>query len=398
MLEDAPRMDPTSAWIQDPVALLAYLCGVVALVFQGGRWPPLAPLFNRLPALVWTYFIPMLSTTAGLIPSESPLYRSLARYLLPASLVLLLLSSELKAVARLGRTALLVMTAGMAGIVLGCVLGFVALDPWLPPDSWKAVGALAGTWTGGSANLVAVGAALNIPSELQGIIIIVDTVVGYTWMGVLISLAARQDAFDRWNRADRAALGEVGQDLLARPPARAPSVADLTLMVGLAVVITAACIAAGQRLPPVGQVLNASSWAIVLLTTICLGLSLTPLSRLQRDAGASTLGYAGFYVLLASVGAQGDLRRLLDHPHFVVLGVIVIVVHALVLFATLRLLRAPLFFLGAASQACLGGYSSAPIVAAIYQPAMAPVGLLLAVLGNVVGTYLGLLVAQVLAP
>ncbi|PYQ49943.1 MAG: hypothetical protein DMF78_16985 [Acidobacteria bacterium] len=61
------------------------------------------------------------------------------------------------------------------------------------------------------------------------------------------------------------------------------------------------------------------------------------------------------------------------------------------------MMRAPLFFLGAASQAWVGGYSSAPLVAAIYQPAMAPVGLLLAVLGNVVGTYLGLAVAQVLS-
>ena len=384
--------------IQDPVLVFAYLAAVVALVFQVARWPALRPLFDRLPALVWTYFLPMLSTTAGILPAESPVYRAIARYLLPASLSLLLLSSELKAIARLGRTALLVMTAGMAGIMLGGIAGFLALRPWLPPDAWKAVGALVATWIGGSANLVAVANALDLSPELQGVLIIVDTVVAYTWMGFLISFAARQEAFDRWNKADRAAVEGVGARLasVVGKETRPPTVADMTLMVGLAVVLTVACLEIGALLPPVGQVLNAFSWAIILLTTAALLLSLTPLARLEQ-VGASTVGYAGFYLLLASVGAQGDLRKVLSHPQFVLLGVIVIAVHAVFLFAALRLLRAPLFFLGAASQACVGGYSSAPLVAAIYHPAMAPVGLLLAVLGNVVGTYLGLAVAQVLS-
>ena len=384
--------------IQDPVLVFAYLAAVVALVFQVARRPALRPLFDRLPALVWTYFLPMLSTTAGILPAESPVYRAIARYLLPASLSLLLLSSEIKAIARLGRTALVVMTAGMAGIMLGGIGGFLVLRPWLPPDAWKAVGALVATWIGGSANLVAVANALSLSPELQGVLIIVDTVVAYTWMGFLISFAARQDAFDRWNKADRATVDGVGARLasVGDKRTRPPTVADMTLMVGLAVVLTAACLKIGSLLPPVGQVLNAFSWAIILLTTVALLLSLTPLARLE-EAGASTVGYAGFYLLLASVGAQGDLRKVLSHPQFVLLGVIVIAVHAAVLFAVVRLLRAPLFFLGAASQACVGGYSSAPLVAAIYHPAMAPVGLLLAVLGNVVGTYLGLAVAQVLS-
>ncbi len=168
----------------------------------------------------------------------------------------------------------------------------------------------------------------------------------------------------------------------------------LAYLAGL--VLTAVCLRAGAMLPPVGQVLTPFSWAIILLSTIALALSLTPLARLEA-AGASTLGYAGFYLLLASVGAQADLRRIVAHPTFVLLGVIVIAVHALFLLVAVRLLRAPLFFYAAASQAWTGGVSSAPVVAAIYHPAMAPVGLLLAVLGNVLGTYLGLLMAQLLS-
>jgi uncharacterized membrane protein len=387
-----------AALITDPVLLLAYLAGVVALVFQVSRMPRLQGLFDRLPALVWTFFIPMLSTSVGLTPDDSSLYRAMARYVLPASLVLLLISSELKAIARLGRTALVVMAAGCAGVALGCGVAFLILRPWLPPEAWKAAGALAGTWIGGSANLIAVGTTLGLSPELQGIVIIVDTVVGYTWMGLLIYFAGHQERFDRWNGADRSAVDGVSARLAERKAraTRPTTLADVTLMVGLALVLTAACLWLGGQLPPVGRVLNAFSWGIILLTTTALLLSLTPLSRLE-EAGASTLGYAGFYLLLASVGAQGDLRKVASHPQFVLFGVIVIVVHALVTLLAIRLLHAPLFFFGAASQACVGGYSSAPVVAAMYQPSMAPVGLLLAVLGNVIGTYAGLLVAQALS-
>lgn len=383
--------------LEQPVLILAYLAGLVALVFQLARWAPLSPLFERLPALVWTYFLPMLSTTVGILPAESPVYQALARYLLPACLVLLLLSSDVKAVARVGRTALLVMVVGMLGIVLGAVAGFFLLRPWLPPGAWKAVAALVGTWIGGSANLVAVGRALDLSPELQGVIIIVDTVVGYSWMGFLIWLATRKTRVDRWTGADRSLLDDVAARLTAlrEKTARPTQVSDLTLMVGLALGLTALCLAAGARLPELG-VLNAFGWAILLLTSVALLLSLTPLARLE-SAGASTVGYAGFYLLLASVGAQGDLRRVWSHPQFVLLGVIVLAVHGALLFAALRLLRAPVFFLGSASQACTGGYASAPVVAAIYEDSMASVGLLLAVLGNLVGTFVGLAVGQLLS-
>jgi uncharacterized membrane protein len=384
--------------IQDPVAITAWLAALVALVFQLERRERLRPLFERLPALVWAYFLPMLSTTAGVLPADSPVYGQLARHLLLPCLVLLLLSSELRTVARLGRTALVVMAAGAAGVTLGALIAYGLLRPWLPPDAWKVTSALAATWIGGSANLVAVATALETPAALQGVAIVVDTVVGYAWMGVLIWMAGRQRAIDHRLGADRGAIEAVAARMRERRAGEPhpPSVADLTLMVGLALGLSALCLQAGTALPPVGRVLGAFSWAVVLLTTLALLLSLTPLARLER-AGASRLGYAGFYLLLASVGAQADLRQVAAQPLFVLLGLIVIATHAALLFATVRLLRAPVFFLGAASQACIGGYSSAPIVAAIYEPQMAPVGLLLAVLGNVAGTYAGLAVAHALS-
>jgi uncharacterized membrane protein len=201
-------------------------------------------------------------------------------------------------------------------------VAFLVLRPWLPPDAWKAAGALAGTWIGGSANLIAVGTTLGLSAELQGVVIIVDTVVGYTWMGLLISFAAHQDRFDRWIGADRSVVEGVGARLAERKArgSRPIAVADATLMVGLALVLTAACLWAGAQLPPVGRVLNAFSWAIILLTTIAL-LPRSRRSRAWRRPGpppsatpASTAARVG--------GAPGNLRRVAS-PQFVLFGVIV---------------------------------------------------------------------------
>jgi uncharacterized membrane protein len=384
--------------IESPFALLATLAASVALVFRLEALPAFAPLFRRLPAIFWIYFLPMLASTAGLLPTASPLYGALTRHLLPAALVLILLSSDLRAIARLGPRALGAMAAAAAGVAVGAVVAFLLFRDALGSEAWKGLAALTGTWIGGSANLLAVATALELSPDAQGVAILVDTVVGYSWMGILIALSARQPALDRRLGADRAEVAAIGARIAARleRDRRPTTVGDVTLLVALALGVSALAMELGRRLPPVGEVLSPFAWGIVLVTTAGLLLSLTPLAKLD-GAGASSLGYGGFYLLLAAVGAQADLGRIVTQPLWIVAGVVVIAVHALVLVVALKLMRAPSFFLGAASQASIGGYSSAPIVAEIWQPGLAPVGLLLAVVGNVLGTYLGLAVGQLLA-
>jgi len=384
--------------LREPFVLLATLAAIVALVFRLEKLPALEPLFRRLPAIFWVYVLPMIATSAGLLPDESPLYGILTRNLLPASLVLILLSSDLKMILRLGPRALGAMLAAVFGVGLGAIVAFLLLGRYLGPEGWKGLAALVGTWTGGSINLLAVATSLGLSPDAQGIAIVVDTIVGYSWMGILIALSARQAALDRRLRAGRREVGEIGlrvADRLERDR-RPTTTADATLLVGIALVVAAGGMAIGRALPPVGDVLNAYAWGILTVTTIGLLLSLTPLAKYD-GAGASSLGYAGLYLLLAAVGAQADLKKVVAQPLWIVAGAIIIAVHALVLLGALRLMRAPSFFLGAASQASTGGYASAPVVAEIYQAGLAPVGLLLAVVGNVVGTYLGLAVGQLLA-
>ncbi len=384
--------------LSSPFAILAALASLVAVVFQLAERPTLEPLFRRLPPVFWVYALPMLATSAGLLPATSPLYGALSRFLLPASLALILLSSDLRAVARLGPRALAAMAAAAVGIASGSLVSFLLFGRALGEGAWKVYAALTGTWIGGSANLVAVATALGIPADAQGIAILIDTVVAYSWMAFLIYLSGRQAALDRRLRADRAEVAAIGARVAGRleHDRRPTSTADATLLVGLALALAAFAMEIGRRLPQVGEVLSPFAWGILILTSVGLLLSLTPLARYD-GAGASSLGYAGFYLLLAGVGAQADLRNVLAQPLWIAAGAVVLLVHASVLLVALRLLRAPAFFFGTASQAAIGGYSSAPVVAEIYQPGLAPVGLLLAVVGNVLGTYLGLAVGQLLA-
>jgi len=381
-----------------PLAIVAGLAAIVAIVFQAAERRRFEPLFRRLPPVFWVYVVPMVATSLDVLPAESPLYGALARNLLPASLALILLSSDLKAITRLGPRALAAMAAAALGVTAGAVISFLAFGRALGEGSWKVFAALTATWIGGSANLIAVATSLGLPADAQGVAILIDTVVAYTWMALLIAVSGRQASLDRRLGADRAEVATIGARIADRlqRDRRPTSVADATLLVGVALAVSVIAMALGRRMPPVGDVLTPFAWGILILTSVGLVLSLTPLARYD-GAGASSLGYAGFYLLLASVGAQANLRNIVTQPLWIVAGAVVIAVHGLVLLAALRLLRAPAFFFGAASQAAIGGYSSAPIVAEIYQPGLAPVGLLLAVVGNVLGTYLGLAVGQLLA-
>ena len=227
-------------------------------MLQLERRPRLAPLFRRLPAVFWIYLLPMLATSAGLLPAASPLYPALTRYLLPASLALILLSSDLRAIARLGPRALGAMAAASAGVALGAVVALLLFRDALGPEAWKGLAALTGTWIGGSANLLAVSGALGLSPDAQGIAILVDTLVGYSWMGVLVALSSRQPRFDRWLGADRSELTAIGARLASRleRDRRPTSTRDAALLVGLALAVAALALASGSRLPPLGEVLT----------------------------------------------------------------------------------------------------------------------------------------------
>jgi uncharacterized membrane protein len=233
----------------------------------------------------------------------------------------------------------------------------------------------------------------------MGPIIVVDTVVGYGWMAVLLFLSSQQARFDRWNRASLESLESANRRIEEVAVRLRPiDVRAAAVIVGIAFAGSVLAINAGAALPAIGNptIISSTTWAVLIVVTGGLLLSFTPVSRLEEQ-GASKLGYAALYLLLSAIGAQADLRAVLSAPVFLLAGIVWIAIHAAVLLLTARLLRAPLFFFATGSMANIGGVASAPVVAGVYHPAMAPVGLLMAVGGYVLGIYGGLLCAWLLS-
>lgn len=381
--------------LTDSTQIFVFLILVIGLVYWISSRAKLAPFFRFLTPVLWIYFLPMLATTFGILPAESPVYSWIRDHLLPAALILLLLSANLPTIARLGGKALLTMFAGTFGIVIGGPIVVLLFKYGLPEQSWKAFAALSGSWIGGSHNMVAIAESIGTPESLLGPIIVVDTVVGYTWMGIVIALSAFQDRFDKWTGADRSVVEEINQRLLKMNEAKRRPLKffDLAVMMSLAFGGGYLCLELGKWLPPLGEVVTSFAWTVILVTTLGLVLSFTRFSNLEY-AGASHLGNFALFLLLASIGARADLKAILEVPLFFLAGVVWIAIHAICLFLAGKLLKSPMFLIATSSQANIGGPVTAPIVASVYQSSMAPVGLLMAVLGSILGIYAGLFCAQ----
>lgn len=381
--------------ITNPLLIIAVLLTIEALVLALSRHERTRRFFDLLPAVFWIYFLPMLAATCGLITTKSPVYGMITTWLLPASLVLLLLPVDLKAILRLGPTALAMFFIGTAGIMAGTVLSFALFKPLAGTEFWSGFGALSASWTGGSANMIAVKEALSVPDAVFAPMVIVDTVVPYLWMGFMIAMVGQQPAFDRWNRSDRSILDHFGEQAvqhLATSGSRRTA-AGILLTLGVAFAGGAAAHLIARQLPQIRDVITAYTWTIMVVTLIGILLSFSPVRALERS-GATRTGYDLLYFVLTAIGAKASVASIGSALLLIAAGLLIVTVHACVLLLGARLLRAPLFLVAAASQANIGGVASAPVVAEVYHPGLASVGLLLAILGNIVGTWMGIVCAQ----
>jgi uncharacterized membrane protein len=390
-------MESPRVLISDWPSLLA----IFAVIVGGIHWlrsrPALRGFFRIAPPILWVYFVPMVGTSLGIFPKSSPFYDEAIRLLLPPGLVLLLLSSDARSLVKLGPKALGTMLFGTAGVVIGGPLALLLFRAWLPPDTWMGMGALSGSWIGGSSNMVAIKESLGTPEDIFGVMIVVDVLIGYGWMGVVMALSGYQDSIDRFFKVDRTIVDDLNRRVADyRTSQRRPTeFNDLAIIFAIGMGAGWICTWLGAWLPPIGSIISAFGWTVILASTIGIGLSFTPAERLE-GAGASLVGNLLLYMLLTTLGAQADMRAVFGAPLFFLVGIVWIAFHAAILFLGGRLLNAPMFLIATASQANIGGVVSAPIVASVYQPSLAPVGLLLGVLGNILGLYAGLLCATLL--
>ncbi|WKZ58727.1 MAG: DUF819 family protein [Cyclobacteriaceae bacterium] len=397
--------------ITNDAVVLGLLMVILAFVFKtaSSEKPFWQKFYTYVPSLLLCYFLPSILNSTGIISGEqSGLYKIASRYLLPASLVLLTLSIDLKAIMRLGPKAVIMFLAGTVGVVIGGPLAIMIVSVFNPDlvggegaDAvWRGMTTVAGSWIGGGANQAAMLEVFGASAALFSIMVTVDVIVANVWTAAILYSAGRADKIDAAFKADSSAIEDVKRRIenFRLSVMKMPKLADTMLIFGIGFGLTGLSHFLSDYIVPYIKSLPAEweldrlsldspfFWIVVLATTFGLLLSFTKARNLE-GVGASRLGSALLYVLVATIGMQMDLKSIYYNIELFMVGGIWILIHVGILLLTAKLIKAPFFFTAVGSMANIGGAASAPIVASAFHPSLAPVGVLLAVLGYALGTY-----------
>ncbi|ARN76608.1 hypothetical protein BST97_00520 [Nonlabens spongiae] len=409
---------------QDTI-VFGMLAVCLALVFytssiKDGFW---SKFYKYVPALLMCYLLPSILSSLGVVSGEewnefndagnivenkSSLYFMASRYLLPAALVLMTLSIDLKAVFNLGPKALIMFLTGTVGIVIGGPLAILIIGTFSPETVggegydavWRGLSTLAGSWIGGGANQAAMLEVYKFNRSEYGAMLLVDVVVANVWMAILLLGIGKSAKIDRWLGADNTAIESLKAKVsnFSTSVKREATLTDIMVMLGVAFGTVAFGHFCGDFLAQkfsemsvinnnryLSFLVNSFFWLIFISTVIGIILSYTPIKNYE-GAGASRIGSIFIYILVAAIGMGMDLRQVTEKPMLIVLGLVWMAIHAGLLILIAKMIKAPYFFLAVGSQANVGGATSAPVVAAEFHPSLTTVGVLLAVFGYVVGT------------
>lgn len=340
---------------------------------------------------------------------HSYLYFVASRYLLPASLLLLCLGIDLKGIMRLGPKAVTMFLAGTVGVILGGPLALFIVYNFFPEglipagreEVWRGLSTIAGSWIGGGGNQAAMKEIFNVNDTLFGTMVVVDVVVANIWMGFLLYGANISERVDRWLKADSSAIEDVKNRISAYRASieKVPTTRDMFILLSVAfggvalshafsdfIVPVLKQFEEGLRAARLDSLISGFFWIVVVSTTIGLVLSFTKARRLE-GVGASRWGSIFIYILVTTIGMHMNVREVFDNIGLFAVGLVWMAMHVTILLVVAKIIKAPFFFVAVGSQANIGGAASAPVVASAFSPSLAPVGVLLAVLGYAVGTY-----------
>jgi len=350
---------------------------------------------------------------------ESMLYFMASRYLLPASLVLLCLSIDLKGIINLGPKALIMFFAATFGIVIGGPLAILFMT-WVAPgildiggteEVWRGLATVAGSWIGGGANQASMKEIFGVSDGLFSTMIVVDVICANIWTGFLLYGASITKKIDKWLKSDTSAIDDLKKRVedYQASIAKIPTLSEVMTILAIGFGGVALAHWGADTIAPFMQskmewlekysltsLASGFFWLVVLATTIGVGLSFTKM-RKYEGAGASRLGSVFIFVLVATIGMHMNIGEVFNNLGLFAIGITWMLVHVIIMIGVAKLVKAPFFFVAVGSQANVGGAASAPVVASAFSPALAPVGVLLAVLGYALGTYGALLCAQLMS-
>ena len=391
-----------------------FLCAMLGVLFylkaRGGVWNQ---IFTFVPIVLLCYLIPSLLSSFGLIASgNGELWQVAKDYFLPAALILLTLNIDLKAIWGLGSKALIMFFTATLGIIIGGPIAMLIVGSFNPEAVggdgnnaiWRGLATLAGSWIGGGANQTAMLEVYGYNPAKYSAMVAVDIVVANIWMAFLLYGAGNTKRIDQWLKADVTAISTLRDKMsdFSLSVERIATTPELMLVLAVAFGgVGLAHFGAESVSSTISTALDSQDgalsskffWIVVIATSIGLSLSFTRARKLE-GAGASKFGTLLIFLLVAIIGTRMDVFQMAESPTVLLVGMIWMLIHVTLLLVVAKFIKAPFFFVAVGSQANVGGAASAPVVAAAFHPALAPVGVLLAVLGYALGTYGAIVCAE----
>ena len=351
--------------------------------------------FEYLPAIVILYFSVMTFSTLGVWEKTDEInsaYKAFKSNLLPAMIFLMLLQSDIRKILKLGKKILLTFFLASASISVGFIVMFALFHNFFEEGAWKAFGALSGSWMGGTGNMVAIQAALELPDSKMGYVLLIDSIDYAIWVMILLALVPFANKFNTWTKADGSILETLGATLNTEGKQKSITFPSLFMLLSLALLVSALAQSLAPFLPTTSFLTN-TTWVVIFATIAGIGLGMTPLGK---EAAASSLANIMLYLIVALIASRANFGELTQAPLYIVAGFVIILIHASIMVVFAKLFKLDLFSLGVASLANIGGVASAPILAGAYHKALIPIGVLMAMMGYIVGTFMGLGVSMVL--
>ena len=354
--------------------------------------------FDFVPPIVLLYLITMILCTCGAWDMEAtkPAYSSLKNNILYAMIFLMLLRCDIRKILKLGPKMLGGFFAASVSIGLGFIITYAIMHGILGSESWKALGALCGSWMGGSGNMIAVQAAFDIGEADMAYALVVDSIDYSIWVMFLLWAINLAPKFNKWVKADTTTLDEVSKKLEedAKGIDGPITFVNLIFLLGLGLVISAFGQNIGTTINGVAPFLDKATWTVLFITVAGLVCAVTPIGKM---AGASELSNVLLYSVVALLASRASFLELTDAPAWIIAGFMILAIHGIIMVILAKIFKLDMFTCGVASLANIGGSASAPILAGAYSGALVPVGVLMALMGYVIGTFGGIIVGNIMS-
>ncbi|MBF1295449.1 DUF819 family protein [Parvimonas sp. D2] len=380
------------------VALLFFVSGIVIYLekkFKNGVF------FKYIPALVIIYFGAMILSTLGVwdmnVESVSKARSVLKDAILPSMIFLMLLRADLRDIAKLGPRMIISFFTATFTIMIGFVVAFLIFKGNLASNAPLTFGALAGSWVGGTQNMVAVQQAVGLEGSGMGYTLLIDSIDYSIWIMFLLFLVPFADKFNKWTKADTSKIDNINEHLTAKFSSISKEITfqDIFFLLSVALGVTAVTGIIGNEMVkiPALAFMGATGWTIIITTILGVIFAMTPLARIP---GSPEVSNVLLYMLIGLIASNANFLELTQAPAYILAGFVILIIHGILMAIIGKVFKLDLFTCGIASLSNIGGVASSPVLAAAYSQSLVPIAVLMALIGVITGTFFGIGVAKFL--